>query len=155
MSMENENEKEKSSFRSITRHRRSSSVSCFFSSNYNSTSDHISHVSSSSSSTHEVPKLKKSPNQSWIRSKNHHEHFPDQIKGKCKNIMNRFGRHRRHSSADFSYDQLSYAKNFEDSNETSFDDTEDFPPRNFTARLPSSPPNYSKRKIPTNVTKHE
>lgn len=135
MSMEDENEKEKekeketetSSLRRGTRHRRSSSVSCFLS----STSNQISHDSSS--------------------SKKSHHHFPE-IKGKCRNIMNRFGRHRRHASEDLSYDQISYAKNFEDNNETNFDDTEDFP--NFMARLPSSPPN-SKVIIPTNISKHE
>lgn len=137
--MENEKEKETSSLRSSTRHRRSSSVSCFLS----STSDQIYHDSSSSSSTNEASKLKKS-----------HHHFPE-IKGKYKNIMNRFGRHRRHASADFSYDQISYAKNFEDNNETNFDDTEDFPQRNFISRLPSSPPPYSKVIIPTNIQKHE
>ncbi|MCD7471543.1 hypothetical protein HAX54_012036 [Datura stramonium] len=127
--MENEKEKEVSSIRSTnTRHRRSSSVSCSLS----STSNQISH-DSSLSSANETSKLKKSP----------HRHFPE-IKERCKNIMNRFGKHRRHASADFSYDQLSYSKNFEDNDEKSFDDVEDFPQRNFTARLPSSPPSYSK-----------
>ncbi|KAG5629681.1 hypothetical protein H5410_001398 [Solanum commersonii] len=141
MSMENEKEKENaiSSLRRTTKHRKSSSVSCFLS----STSDQISHDSPSSSSPNETSKFKKS-----------HHHFPE-IKEKCKNIMNRFGRHRRHASADFTYDQISYAKNFEDNDETNFDDTEDFPQRNFISRLPPSPPPYSKVIIPTNIQKHE
>ncbi|TMX00363.1 hypothetical protein EJD97_000948 [Solanum chilense] len=139
--MENEKEKENaiSSLKRTTRHRRSSSVSCFVS----STSDQISNDSPSSSSPNDTSKCKKS-----------HNHFPE-IKEKCKNIMNRFGRHRRHASADFTYDQISYAKNFEDNDETNFDNTEDFPKRNFISRLPPSPPLHSNVIIPTNIQKDE
>lgn len=63
------------------------------------------------------------------------------------------GRQRHHVSADFSYDPLSYAMNFED-DETSLDDYEEFPARNFAARLPLSPP--SKDKIPiSNMLDHD
>lgn len=73
----------------------------------------------------------------WFRNKTTHDH--NEIRGKCKSFIHRMGRHRRHVSAEFSYDPLSYAMNFED-DETSFDDYEDFPARNCAARLPLSPP---------------
>ncbi|KAJ8533510.1 hypothetical protein K7X08_006834 [Anisodus acutangulus] len=81
----------------------------------------------------------------WFRNKITHDHNSPEIRGKCKSFIHRMGRQRRHVSADFSYDPLSYAMNFEDE-ETSFDDYEDFPARNFAARLPLSPP--SKGKMP-------
>ncbi|KAK6162044.1 hypothetical protein DH2020_001885 [Rehmannia glutinosa] len=46
-------------------------------------------------------------------------------------------RHRRHASADFSYDPLSYALNFDDDASSSYDE---FHAMNFSARLPLSPP---------------
>ncbi|RYR75380.1 hypothetical protein HN51_020877 [Arachis hypogaea] len=55
----------------------------------------------------------------WLRrhnSNNHHHHH-----------------HRQSLSADFSYDPSSYALNFED-------DSGELPLRNFSARLPPSPP---------------
>ncbi|KAK7347161.1 hypothetical protein VNO80_21688 [Phaseolus coccineus] len=63
--------------------------------------------------------------------------FPH-LKEKCCNFINRIGgRHRRRHSADFRYDALSYALNFEDdaSDERSVDDL-----KSFSARLPASPP---------------
>ncbi|CAJ1944735.1 unnamed protein product [Sphenostylis stenocarpa] len=63
--------------------------------------------------------------------------FP-QLKEKCCNFIKRIGgRHRRRHSADFHYDALSYALNFEDdaSDERSVDDL-----KSFSARLPASPP---------------
>ncbi|GER51725.1 NHL domain-containing protein [Striga asiatica] len=49
-------------------------------------------------------------------------------------------RHRRHSSADFSYDPLSYALNFDDDNMGSSPSDSDWPAVSFSARLPLSPP---------------
>lgn len=70
----------------------------------------------------------------WICSKPN-DHMD--IKGKCKR------RHRRHASADFSYDPLSYALNFDDSNQVVNGD-EELPIRNFSAKLPASPLRASK-----------
>ncbi|MED6197670.1 hypothetical protein PIB30_058796 [Stylosanthes scabra] len=47
---------------------------------------------------------------------------------------NRHHYHRQSQSADFSYDPSSYALNFEN------EDSGEFPLRNFSARLPASPP---------------
>ncbi|CAN4076899.1 unnamed protein product [Withania somnifera] len=89
----------------------------------------------------------------WFRNKTTHDQSFPEIRGKCKSFIHRMDRQRRHVSADFSYDPLSYAMNFED-DETSFDDYEDFPARNFAARLPLSLP--SKEKIPiTNMLDHD
>ncbi|KAF3651000.1 hypothetical protein FXO38_16847 [Capsicum annuum] len=89
----------------------------------------------------------------WFRNKITQDHNLPEIRGKCKSFIHRMGRQRRHVSADFSYDPLSYAMNFED-DETSFDDYEDFPARNFSARLPMSPPSKGKMQI-TNVLDHD
>ncbi|KAH0670718.1 hypothetical protein KY290_026115 [Solanum tuberosum] len=78
----------------------------------------------------------------WFRNKIKHDHNSPEIRGKCKSFIHRMGRPRRHVSADFSYDPLSYAMNFDDDDEP----YEEFPARNFAARLPLSPP--SKDKIP-------
>uniref|UniRef100_A0A5B7BC76 Uncharacterized protein n=1 Tax=Davidia involucrata TaxID=16924 RepID=A0A5B7BC76_DAVIN len=82
----------------------------------------------------------------WLRSKAHD--LPE-IKGKCRNLMSRMGRHRRHS-ADFSYDPLSYALNFD---EGSAEDAEDYesPVKNFSRRLPSSAPTLGAESM-RNVT---
>ncbi|KZV57874.1 hypothetical protein F511_03443 [Dorcoceras hygrometricum] len=61
-----------------------------------------------------------------------------EIKEKCRNLISRMGRHRRHSSAEFSYGPLSYALNFENDVPSSPDD--ELRINNFTSRLPSSPP---------------
>ncbi|KAA8525531.1 hypothetical protein F0562_007386 [Nyssa sinensis] len=77
---------------------------------------------------------KRSPS-TWLRSRAHE--LPE-IKGKCRNLISRMGRHRR-NSADFSYDPLSYALNFDDG--AADDDRDDGSPvRNFSRRLPRSPP---------------
>lgn len=81
----------------------------------------------------------------WFRNKIKHDHNLPEVRGKCKSFIHRMGRQRRHVSADFRYDPLSYAMNFDD-DETSSDDYDEFPARNFAARLPLSPP--SKDKIP-------
>ncbi|GMY35718.1 hypothetical protein FCV25MIE_30960 [Fagus crenata] len=67
-----------------------------------------------------------------------------EIKDKCKNFMSRIGgRHGRRHSADFKYDPLSYSLNFDEGNADA-DPTRhsmELPPiRNFTSRLPPSPP---------------
>ncbi|OIT22622.1 PREDICTED: uncharacterized protein LOC109217366 [Nicotiana attenuata] len=75
-------------------------------------------------------------NPSLIWTKND---FPD-IKDKCRTIFNFIGngngnRHKRRSSAEFRYDPLSYALNFEDGYED-----DEAPLRNFSSRLPPPPP---------------
>ncbi|KAK2973344.1 hypothetical protein RJ640_015099 [Escallonia rubra] len=90
--------------------------------------------SSSSSAPLPSPNLKISP-PSWLRSKGHE--LPE-FRGKCRSLMSKMGRHRRHSS-DFSYDPLSYALNFEE-DDHGVAETEEGPFRDFASRLPSSPP---------------
>ncbi|XVF88233.1 hypothetical protein PTKIN_Ptkin19aG0033600 [Pterospermum kingtungense] len=92
------------------------------------------------------PRLSRIPSNSWLKS-------PD-IKDKCRNLINRIGHgpghrhsrshshipshnHGRRYSADFRYDPSSYALNFDRGMEDS--QFEEFPYRNFTARLPPSP----------------
>ncbi|XP_030949914.1 uncharacterized protein LOC115973815 [Quercus lobata] len=94
--------------------------------------------------------------------------IPPELKDKCKNLMSRIGaggggggggggRHRRRHSADFKYDPLSYALNFDEGenddgygygygygncngNGVPSRDSADVPLRNFASRLPASPP---------------
>ena len=83
--------------------------------------------------------------------------IPPELKDKCKNLMSRIGagggRHRRRHSADFKYDPLSYALNFDEGenddgygcgngngNGVPSRDSVDVPLRNFASRLPASPP---------------
>lgn len=86
--------------------------------------------------------------------------IPPELKDKCKNLMSRIGaggvgggggggRHRRRHSADFKYDPLSYALNFDEGenddghgygNGEPSHDSVDVPLRNFASRLPASPP---------------
>ncbi|KAL0311732.1 UNVERIFIED_CONTAM: hypothetical protein Sradi_5572500 [Sesamum radiatum] len=70
----------------------------------------------------------------------------DIIKGRCRNFISRMTRHRRHSSADFSYDPLSYSLNFHDDAPSSHDE---FRAMNFASRLPASPP--TSRRIPKTI----
>ncbi|KAH0707010.1 hypothetical protein KY289_012086 [Solanum tuberosum] len=64
------------------------------------------------------------------------------LKDKVLNVLNFVGtgsnRHKRHASTEFRYDPMSYSLNFEDG----FDDdnAEIAPLRNFSSRLPPSPP---------------
>ncbi|MCD7471442.1 hypothetical protein HAX54_011890 [Datura stramonium] len=133
-----ENEHDTSSLR--TRRKTSSSLSCCFNSHRRSDLFESSPSPTGFSSC-------------WFRNKTTPHHTLPEIRGKCKSFIHRMGRQRRHVSADFSYDPLSYAMNFED-NETSFDDYEEFPARNFAERLPLSPP--SKGKIPiTTLLDHD
>lgn len=80
------------------------------------------------------PSSDENPSLIWIKND-----FPD-IKDKCRTIFNFIGngngnRHKRHSSAEFRYDPLSYALNFEDGYED-----DEAPLRNFSSRLPPPPP---------------
>ncbi|EXB80750.1 hypothetical protein L484_008530 [Morus notabilis] len=75
-------------------------------------------------------------------------HELPEIRDRCRNLISRLGRSRRNhhqrNSSDFSYDLSSYALNFED--EYSRDD-ESFPLRNFSSRLPVSPPPSSAKYV--------
>ncbi|KAF8393090.1 hypothetical protein HHK36_021331 [Tetracentron sinense] len=77
----------------------------------------------------EKPRLIRA-SSTWIRSRANE--LPE-IKEKCRNLISRMGKSRR-NSADFRYDPLSYALNFDESH------VDEFPLRNFSARLQSSPP---------------
>ncbi|GAB2275407.1 hypothetical protein Dimus_010169 [Dionaea muscipula] len=72
----------------------------------------------------------------WIRS------TKPEIKDKCANLLSRIGKGYRgrrsytKKAAYFRYDPLSYALNFEDDDVSRLDE---FPLRNFSARLPPSP----------------
>lgn len=64
------------------------------------------------------------------------------LKDKVLNVLNFVGtgsnRHKRHASTEFRYDPMSYSLNFEDGFD---DDSEEIAPlRNFSSRLPPSPP---------------
>ncbi|XP_062164098.1 uncharacterized protein LOC133870867 [Alnus glutinosa] len=79
------------------------------------------------------PRSPRSP-YAWIKSTA--QDLPE-IRDRCKNLISRIGcrarsRHHRSHSADFSYDPLSYALNFED--DTRVDEF----PLNFSARLAAS-----------------
>ncbi|KAL3532238.1 hypothetical protein ACH5RR_005759 [Cinchona calisaya] len=83
----------------------------------------------------------------WTKTRMAHD-LKDDIKDKCMTIFGRGcgngsrggggGKHKRHSSAEFRYDPLSYSLNFEDG--FGAGDDEEYPLRNFSARLPPSPP---------------
>ncbi|KAI8570540.1 hypothetical protein RHMOL_Rhmol01G0042300 [Rhododendron molle] len=69
-------------------------------------------------------------------------HRREALENKCRDLINRIGRHlqRRHCSmADFKYDPLSYALNFD---EGGFHDLYDgaAPPRRSSARVSALPP---------------
>ncbi|XP_055822032.1 uncharacterized protein LOC129890518 [Solanum dulcamara] len=133
------NEHDTSSLR--TRQKKSSSLSCCF-----INSHHCSDLFESSPCPTRLSLC-------WFRNKIKHDHNSPELREKCKSFIHNMGRQRRHVSADFSYDPLSYAMNFED-DETFLDDYQKFPARNFAARLPLSPP--SKEKIPiTNMLDHD
>ncbi|XP_008802015.2 uncharacterized protein LOC103715980 [Phoenix dactylifera] len=72
----------------------------------------------------------------WLRSKA--QELPE-IKDRCCSLISRRGRQRRHSS-DFGYDPLSYALNFDEGFEDDALADEEFRYRNFSSRLPASPP---------------
>lgn len=82
------------------------------------------------------------PTLLWLKTRAPHD-LKDDIKDKCMTIFGRGGngsrRQRRHPSAEFRYDPLSYSLNFEDG----FDDGDEYPLRNFSARLPPSQPAHA------------
>ncbi|KAI8570539.1 hypothetical protein RHMOL_Rhmol01G0042200 [Rhododendron molle] len=72
-------------------------------------------------------------------------HRREALENKCRDLINRIGRHlqRRHCSmADFKYDPLSYALNFDegDFNEDYERLAEAAPRRKFSARVSALPP---------------
>ncbi|KAI9126096.1 hypothetical protein K1719_003514 [Acacia pycnantha] len=81
------------------------------------------------------PKLVRS---SSLQHRPSHSFDLPHLKEKCSNFISRIGRHRRRHSADFHYDSLSYALNFED--DAMDEDRPASDLRNFSARLPLSPP---------------
>lgn len=74
---------------------------------------------------------------------------PSSLKGRYKSLISHMSRQRRHSSADFSYDPLSYSRNFEDNDHHHDDpsDLDDFPIRSFASRLPVSPPDTGRATL--------
>ncbi|XP_073047680.1 uncharacterized protein [Primulina eburnea] len=73
----------------------------------------------------------------WDKTKGPRDNSLSDIREKCRSMLGLPGsRKKRHSSADFRYDPLSYSLNFEDG----FRCDEEAPFRNFSARLPPSPP---------------
>ncbi|XP_010928264.1 uncharacterized protein [Elaeis guineensis] len=72
----------------------------------------------------------------WLRSKA--QELPE-IKNRCRGMISRMGRQRR-QSGDFGYDALSYALNFDEGFEDEALADEEFRYRNFSSRLPASPP---------------
>ncbi|XP_062079723.1 uncharacterized protein LOC133784363 [Humulus lupulus] len=127
-----------------------SNMSCCFGPNKHHNHHHHHHHHHQAISPIHVSKsrLLGRSSSAWMKSRSHvHDHddyvhgghLPE-LKGKCRNLISRISRgcHRRHHSADFHYDALSYSRNFDD-DET--DDTDDaFPFRSFSSRLPQSPP---------------
>ncbi|CAO2841078.1 unnamed protein product [Amaranthus hypochondriacus] len=85
-----------------------------------------------------------SPKSPMVRSSSTEEF---KLKHKCRFLMNRisgnspkenhqFHHHRKSHSTDFRYDPISYSLNFQQENSSIEDD---FPFRDFSSRLPSSP----------------
>ncbi|XP_072963940.1 uncharacterized protein [Typha angustifolia] len=75
----------------------------------------------------------------WIRARA--QELPE-IGDRCRGLVSRIGRHRR-LSGDFGYDPLSYALNFDEGiedDDAAAGPAEGFRYRNFSARLPASPP---------------
>ncbi|KAL2237367.1 UNVERIFIED_CONTAM: hypothetical protein Sindi_0928400 [Sesamum indicum] len=119
------------------------SIACCFSStpHHRRRSSFDATFSSSDSIPHPSPRISPS---TWIKSMTTDS---DIIKGRCRNFISRMTRHRRHSSADFSYDPLSYSLNFHDDAPSS---DHEFRAMNFASRLPTSPP--TRRTIPKTTT---
>ncbi|KAL0394306.1 UNVERIFIED_CONTAM: hypothetical protein Slati_4396800 [Sesamum latifolium] len=143
--MEVEVEEEEHEMSSLRARRKKSSVptiACCFSStpHHRRRSSFDATFSSSNSIPHPSPRISPS---TWIKSMTTDS---DIIKGRCRNFISRMTRHRRHSSADFSYDPLSYSLNFHDDAPSSHDE---FRAMNFASRLPTSPP--TSRRIPKTI----
>ncbi|RWW52760.1 hypothetical protein BHE74_00040803, partial [Ensete ventricosum] len=85
----------------------------------------------------------------WLRSR---AQELQEIRGRCRNLVARVAprhphHHARRGSGDFGYDPLSYALNFDDGPDDHHDDDDRLPGggnayryRNFSSRLPPSPP---------------
>ncbi|KAG9456220.1 hypothetical protein H6P81_000728 [Aristolochia fimbriata] len=81
----------------------------------------------------EKPRLLRS-SSAWLRSRA--QEIPE-LREKCRSMISRMRRSRKHSSTDFRYDPLSYALNFDEGeDETQLDD---FRYRNFSSRLTATP----------------
>ncbi|GAB2300258.1 hypothetical protein Dimus_034293 [Dionaea muscipula] len=91
----------------------------------------------SSVDDHLTPRLLRSSSQ-WVKFKSRGQEIPE-FKDKCRNLISRMGNRRRTGSTDFRYDPLSYALNF-DEGDDHHRDVDEFSLRNFSARLPQSPP---------------
>ncbi|XP_010440693.1 PREDICTED: uncharacterized protein LOC104723961 [Camelina sativa] len=95
----------------------------------------------------------KSPRLTRTLSKSHE---------KCRSLIHRMGggvsgvgghgKHIRRHTADFHYDPSSYALNFDKGDEG--DNINRFPLRNFSARLPRSPPSSAKAATDSSFTVH-
>lgn len=75
----------------------------------------------------------------WIRSKA--QELPG-IRGKCRGLISRIGKNRRHHSTDFRYDPFSYALNFDggpDFDEDGDGSSSPYKYKSFSSRLPASP----------------
>ncbi|KAG7543391.1 hypothetical protein ISN45_Aa07g033100 [Arabidopsis thaliana x Arabidopsis arenosa] len=93
----------------------------------------------------------KSPRLTRTLSKSHE---------KCKSLIHRMGggvtgvgghgKHIRRHTADFHYDPSSYALNFDKGDED--ENIDRFPLRNFSARLPRSPPSSAKAATESSYT---
>ncbi|PSS08165.1 Interleukin-2 receptor subunit beta like [Actinidia chinensis var. chinensis] len=110
-------------------------LSCCFRNSRRETLGSSSSSSTTSTSSDDRPTLVRAPSM-WLKSRVHE--LPE-IGDKCRHLINRIGRHHHHhrrhsSSADFRYDPLSYALNFDDSH------VDEAPLQNFSARVPASPP---------------
>ncbi|KAL0330575.1 UNVERIFIED_CONTAM: hypothetical protein Sradi_5044200 [Sesamum radiatum] len=140
-----EEEHEMTSLRTRRKKSPVGSIACCFSStpHHRRRSSFDATFSSSTSIPHPSPRISPS---TWIKSMTTDS---DIIKGRCRNFISRMTRHRRHSSADFSYDPLSYSLNFHDDAPSSDDE---FRAMIFASRLPTSPPTSASRRIPKTLT---
>ncbi|XP_048133567.1 uncharacterized protein LOC115743514 isoform X2 [Rhodamnia argentea] len=89
--------------------------------------------------------------RSWLLSTAQELPLPE-IRYKCRSLIARIGRCRRQghvAAPEFGYDPMSYALNFED--DRSRESDEEFPERNFSARLPVSPDRLLPAKMPREV----
>ncbi|GMH20587.1 hypothetical protein Nepgr_022428 [Nepenthes gracilis] len=91
------------------------------------------HHQGGSAAGHLTPGLRRSSSQ-WASSRS--QEFPE-FKEKCGSLIGRMCSRRRSHSTDFRYDPLSYALNFDEGEDIR--ETDEFPLRNFSARLPQSP----------------
>ncbi|KAM6553231.1 hypothetical protein CsatB_013993 [Cannabis sativa] len=107
-----------------------SNISCCFAPNKNPNHHPISPVHVTKS------RILGRSSSAWMKFRENHYHEFNM----CRTLISRIrhGRHRRHHSADFHYDALSYSRNFDGEDAHNADDG--FPFRSFSSRLPQSPP---------------